>query len=122
MVCQFRVRTCTDRTRATGARVRLRLFERTVDAGARDLPYACNARQTITASKGGRVPGSSSRPPAGQRAFALQRLDLGVEQLVVHGDLAHLGFQPGDLVVAVIAFAFFQGCSRTCERTLAPLA
>jgi hypothetical protein len=58
----------------------------------------------------------------GQRAFALQRLDLGVEQLVVHGDLAHLGFQPGDLVVAVIAFAFFQGCSRACERTLAPLA
>ena len=27
-----------------------------------------------------------------------------------------------DLVVAVIAFAFFQGCRRTCERTLAPLA
>jgi hypothetical protein len=57
----------------------------------------------------------------GQRAFALQRLDLGVEQFVVHGDLAHLGFQPGDLVVAVIAFAFFQGRSRACERTLAPL-
>src|ERR1700724_3506820 len=57
-----------------------------------------------------RVPRSSSRPPGGQRAFALQRLDLGVEQLVAHGDLAHLGFQPGDLVVAVIAFAFFQ-CS-----------
>src|SRR5580704_13293790 len=35
--------------------------------------------------------------------------------------LAHLGFQPGDLVVAVIALAFFQGCSRACERTLAPL-
>ena len=32
-----------------------------------------------------RVPGSSSRPPVGQRAFALQRLDLGAEQLVVHG-------------------------------------
>jgi hypothetical protein len=45
----------------------------------------------------------------GQRAFTLQRLDLGVEQFVIHGDLAHLGFQPGDLVVAVIAFAFFQG-------------
>jgi hypothetical protein len=29
---------------------------------------------------------------------------------------------PGDLVVAVIAFAFFQGCSRAYERTLAPLA
>ena len=31
------------------------------------------------------MPGSSSRPPVGQRAFALQRLDLGAEQLVVHG-------------------------------------
>jgi hypothetical protein len=50
----------------------------------------------------------------GQRAFALQRRDLGVEQFVVHGDLAHLGFQPGDFVVAVIAFTFFQGCSRAC--------
>ena len=58
----------------------------------------------------------------GPKAFALQRLDLGVEQLVVHGDLAHLGFQPGDLVVAVIAFTFFQGCSRAGDRTLAPLA
>ena len=33
-----------------------------------------------------------------QRAFTLQRLDLGVEQLVVHGDLTDLGFQSGDLV------------------------
>jgi hypothetical protein len=57
-----------------------------------------------------------------QRAFALHHRDLGVEQLVVHGDLAHFGFQPGDFVVAVIAFTFFQGCSRACERTLAPLA
>ena len=71
--------------------------------------------------KRARASGSSSRPPAGQRAFALHGGDLGVEQFVVHGDLAHLGFQPGDLVVAVIAFAFFQGCSRACERTLAPL-
>jgi hypothetical protein len=30
------------------------LFERAIDAVARDLPPACNARQTITASKGGR--------------------------------------------------------------------
>ena len=30
------------------------------------------------------MPGSSSRPPVGQRAFTLQRLDLGVEQFVVH--------------------------------------
>jgi len=57
----------------------------------------------------------------GQRAFALHRRDLGREQFVVHGDLAHLGFQPGDFVVAVIPFAFFQGCSRTCKRAIAPL-
>jgi hypothetical protein len=42
-----------------------------------------------------------------QRALALHRRDLAVEQLVVHGDLAHLGFQPSDLIVAVIALAFF---------------
>src|SRR5882757_2618475 len=54
MICQFRVRTCPDRTRATGARVRLRLFERAIDAGTRDAPHARNSRQTITASKGGR--------------------------------------------------------------------
>ena len=53
------------------------------------------------------MPGSSSRPPVGQRALALHSRDLGVEQLVVHGDLAHLGFQPSDLIVAVIALAFW---------------
>ena len=33
----------------------------------------------------------------GQRAFALHSRDLGVEQFVVDGDLAHLGFQPGTM-------------------------
>jgi transposase InsO family protein len=33
----------------------------------------------------------------------------------------HLGFQPGDFVVAVIPFAFFQGCSRARKRAIAPL-
>jgi hypothetical protein len=57
----------------------------------------------------------------GQRAFALHRGDLGVEQFVVHRDLAHLRFQSGDLIVAVITFALFQGgcCSR--KRAVAPL-
>src|SRR5450759_70285 len=54
MVCQFHVQTCADRTGTTGDRVWLRLFERAIDAGARDLPHARNSRQTITASKGGR--------------------------------------------------------------------
>src|SRR5271169_1443133 len=54
MICQFRIRTCADRTRATGDCVRRRLFERAINAGARDLPHACNSRQTVTASKGGR--------------------------------------------------------------------
>ena len=39
----------------------------------------------------------------------------------MHGDLAHLGFRPGDFVVAVIPFAFFQGCSRACKRAIAQL-
>src|SRR6476620_12188747 len=54
VVCQFRVRTCADRTGATGARVRRRLIERAIADGARDLPGARNARQTITTSQGGR--------------------------------------------------------------------
>jgi len=54
MVCQFRVRTCADRTRASGDRMRPKLFARAIDAGARDTPYARNAHQTITASNGGR--------------------------------------------------------------------
>jgi hypothetical protein len=33
----------------------------------------------------------------GPKRFSVQR----VKQLVVHGDLAHFGFQPGDFVVAV---------------------
>jgi hypothetical protein len=49
----------------------------------------------------------------GQATYTLQRLDLGVGQFVVHGDLAHLGFEPGDLVVA---FAFFQDCSPPSAR------
>jgi hypothetical protein len=58
----------------------------------------------------------------GQRALALHHRDLGGEQLVVHGDLAHFGFQPGDFVVAVIAFTFFQGCMfpQRYPRTLNP--
>src|SRR5271169_3624456 len=54
MLCQFRVRACADRTRATGDRVRRRLLERAIDAGARDLPHAGDARHAITASQGGR--------------------------------------------------------------------
>src|SRR3984893_7860335 len=54
MLCQFRVRACADRTTATGDRVRRRLLERAIDAGARDLPHAGDARHAITASQGGR--------------------------------------------------------------------
>jgi hypothetical protein len=111
MLCQFRVRACADWTRATGDRVWRRLLERAID-GARDLPRARDAHQTATASRGGRrVSGSSSRPPVGQGTCTSSAF-------VVHGDLARLGFQPDDLVVAVIAF--FQGCRGACERTFAP--
>src|SRR6266576_7007231 len=54
MLCQFRVRACADRTRATGDRVRRRLLVRAIDAGARDLPHSRDARRAITASQGGR--------------------------------------------------------------------
>src|SRR3954454_9896164 len=51
MVCQFGIRTCPERTRATGSRFRGRLFERAIDAGARELPHARYPRQTITTSQ-----------------------------------------------------------------------
>src|SRR5580700_1683308 len=54
MLCQFRVRACADRTGATGDRVRRRLLERAIDAGARDLPHPGDARHAITARQGGR--------------------------------------------------------------------
>src|SRR3954447_13603477 len=95
MICQFGVRTCADRTRATRWRVRLRLFESAIDAGARDTPHTRNTRQTITASNGGRECAAHRLAPVRQRSLALHRRDLAVEQLVVHGDLAHLRFQPG---------------------------
>src|ERR1039457_4059435 len=63
-----------------------------------------------------RPSGSSSRPPSGQRVFALHGGDLGVEQFVVPGDLAHLGFQPGDLIVALITLTFLQGRRRAGKR------
>ena len=56
-----------------------------------------------------RPSGSSSRPPSGQRAFGLNGGDLGGQQFVVHGDLAHLGFQSGDFILAIVALAFLQG-------------
>ena len=35
--------------------------------------------------------------------------DLGGQQFVVHGDLAHLGLQSGDVHPAIVALAFLQG-------------
>src|SRR5262252_5635988 len=54
MLCQFPVRACADWTRATD-RVRRRLLERAIDAGARDLPHPRDAHHTVTASQGGRA-------------------------------------------------------------------
>src|SRR5215471_20206114 len=53
MLCHFRVRACAEWTRAT--RVRRRLLERAIDAGARDLPHPRDAHHTVTASQGGRA-------------------------------------------------------------------
>ena len=46
--------------------------------------------------------GSSPRPPPCQRAAGLQVLDLGLEQLVGHGQIADLGLEAADLEVAAI--------------------
>src|SRR6516164_6738129 len=54
MLCQFPVRACADWTRATD-RVRRRLLERAIDAGARDLPHPRDPHHTVTASQGGRA-------------------------------------------------------------------
>src|SRR6478672_2003756 len=78
MVCQFRVRTCANRTRATGTRVRRRLFERAIDAGARD------PRQTITASKGP-FPSTPEGAPAPALGGALRR-PFGLAPIIIrHG-------------------------------------
>ena len=92
MLRQFRVRACADRTRATGD----------VFGGVSLRERETLARQIFhtRATRGARVSGSSSRPPVGQRAFTLQRLDLfalqrfdlGVQQFVVHGELPTLDF------------------------------
>ena len=69
-----------------GNRVRQHLFEGAIDAGTRDRPHTRNARPSHNSEHWrARASGSSSRPPVGQRAFALRRRDLGVEQFVVHG-------------------------------------
>jgi hypothetical protein len=60
-------------------------------------------------------------PNATQRAFALLCRNFGVEQFVIHGDLAHLGFQPGDFIITVVAPTFFQGRSGPSKSTIAPI-
>ena len=85
-----------------------------------DSTHAQHAPDHNSEQRRARASGSSSRPPVRQRALALHRRDLAVEQLVVHGDLAHLRFQPGDLIVAVITFALFQGCCCSRKRAVAP--
>ena len=42
--------------------------------------------------------------------------DLGGQQFVVHGDLAHLGLQSGDFILAIVALAFLQGERRAASR------
>ena len=41
-------------------------------------------------------------------------------QFVVHGDLAHLGFQSGDFILAIVALAFLQRGRRAGERSVPP--
>jgi hypothetical protein len=55
-----------------------------------------------------------------QSSVFIETTNVEVSGSSVWGDLAHLGFQPGDLVVAVIAFAFFQGVAAPAS-VIAPL-
>src|ERR1700720_680152 len=119
MLCQFRVRACAARTSTTAARVRRHLLARAIDTGARNLPHARNARHAITASQGG-------------REYLAHRLDLlwakgrlpsSASILAESSSLSMVISPTLDFSRAISSsrFAFFQGCSRACERTLAPL-
>jgi len=54
------------------------------------------------------------------RAAALQHVDLRVEQLVGHGDLAHLGLEALDLLVPGVPFALPRSTFCREERQVAP--
>src|SRR3954451_115140 len=70
----------------------------------------------------GRWPGSSPRPPARQRAPALQRSDLPLQQLVGHGDLAELGLEAEQLLVAPVALVLLHRRLRPDQGAVAPRA
>src|SRR5580693_9169842 len=110
MIGQVSIRTRAYRTGATtGDRRRWRSLEKAINAGARNAPRARPAPGHNNETWKVRPSGSSSRPPSGQRAFGLNGGDLGGQQFVVHGDLAHLGLQSGDFILAIVALAFLQG-------------
>jgi hypothetical protein len=75
------------------------------------------------AQKGGRKhrKQDDDDPNATQRAFAFLCRNLGLEQFVIHGDLAHLGFKPGDFIITVVALTFFQGRSGPSKSTITPI-
>ena len=95
MIGQVSIRTRACRTGATtGDRRRWRSLEKAINAGARNAPRGARpAPGHKNETWKVRPSGSSSRPPSGQRAFGLNGGDLGGQQFVVHGDLAHLGLQ-----------------------------
>ena len=95
-------------------------LESAIDAGARDTPHTRNTRQTITASNGGRECAAHRLNLLCAKGRLPSIAAILLEQLVVHGDLAHLRFQPGDLIVAVITFALFQSCCCSRKRAVAP--
>src|SRR3712207_575509 len=70
----------------------------------------------------GRRPGSSPPLPAAQRAPLLQGGDLPLEQLVGHGDLAELGLEAEQLLVAPVSPALLHSRLRRDRGAVAPLA
>ena len=85
MLCQLRVGACTERTRATGDRVRRRLFERAIDAGAREIPHPRDARHTVTRAKEGEsvwLIVSTSCGPKGQGLLRIPPIQISREPLL----------------------------------------
>ena len=78
----------------------VRLMTPEVERRAGQVPEAADAGQAVASARWrGRRPGLRPPPPRDERAVGPAPLE---QQLVVHGQLADLGPQPGDLVVPVV--------------------
>ena len=60
-------------------------------------------------------------PNATNRTFVTLCGNFCVEQFVIRGDLAHLGFKSRDFIITVVALTFFKGLSGPGKSTIAPI-